>query len=67
MTLTSFADLAGRRGGGETLSTEMETDLERSLLFFWTLVRAILGENFDTIVSLRDLDLLSIRKESQLA
>ena len=64
---TSFADLGGRSSGGETLSRVMGTDLGRSLLFFWALVRVILGENFDTIFSLRDLDLLSVRKESQLA
>jgi len=67
MAFTSFTDLAGRGGGRGTLSKEMGTDLGRSLLFFWALVRAILGENFDAIFSLRDLDLLSVRKESQLA
>jgi len=66
MAFTSFTDLAGRSGGRGTLSKETETDLERSLLFFWVLVGAILGENIDAIFSLRDLDLLSVRKESQL-
>jgi len=65
--LTFFTDLAGRGGSGGILSTEMGTDLGRSLLFFLELVGAILGENFDAIFSLRDLDLLSVRKESQLA
>ena len=64
MMFTSFADLARREGGGGTLSKEMGTDLEKSLMFFWALVGAILGENFDAIFSLRDLDLLSVRKES---
>ena len=67
MMFTSFADLAGRGKGGGILSKEIGTNLERSLIFFWALVRAILGGNFDAIFSLRDLDLLSVKKESQLA
>jgi len=64
MAFTSFIDLAERDSGGGILSKEMGTDLGRSLLFFWTLVGAILGVNFNAIFSLRDLDLLSVRKES---
>ena len=67
MTFTFFADLAGRGSGRGILSKEMGTDLGRSLMFFWALVGAILRENFNAIFSLRDLDLLSVRKESQLA
>ena len=67
IVFTFFMDLGGRDGGGETLLREMGTDLGIFLLFFYVLVGVILGENLDTIFSLRVLDLLSVRKESQLA
>ena len=67
IVFTSFMDLGGRGGGGETLSREMGADLGIFLLFFYALVRVILGENLDAIFSLRVLNLLSVRKESQLA
>ena len=64
MAFTSFADLAGRGGGGGTLSRETGTELGSSLLFFLALVGIILGVNFDEIFSLRVLDLLSVWSES---
>ena len=67
IVFTSFMDLDGRGGGGETLSREMGADLGIFLLFFYALVRVILGESLDVIFSLRVLNLLSVRKESQLA
>ena len=66
IAFTSFMDLDRRDSSGGTLSREMGTDLGIFLLFFCVLVRVILGENLDAIFSLRVLDLLSVRKESQL-
>ena len=63
MTLTSFFDLTRRGDGGETLLIVMGTDFSCSLLLL-VVVRMILGENFDTIFSLSDLVLLSVRKKS---
>jgi len=59
MTLTSFFDLTGRGGGGETLSIVTGTGLGCSLLFL-VAVRTVLVENLDVIFSLNDLDLLSV-------